>query len=325
MSLESQFTDSDHRTRVSGASCPVLLVASATGGAGATTAVLTAAELASAAARISKVLAVDFDEGKSDMRLFLRLESRAPSLLSYAAQKKAAAAIVPENLVNGYRPEKIPDISFGVAPGADYTSTDESILSTDEKVSFISTMRKHSNLILVDCGRLETTTTKDSRLDFIARMMREGAYLLIMCEPTLPSVRRVEHATSLLESQFRIGKDRIMSLVNKRPPYFTLDGNWPSVKAQLALLSVPLTPVSLDVEGIMHPGAMGKLATGQVELTSSLASAMLRVSGLPEFEPLAAANSAEARASKATVRTASASVVAQTAGSTKRSRLGLRR
>lgn len=292
--LDDLFVNTDPRVRIKGRLAPVLIFASADGGTGVTSFATSAAELASNAGKVSRTVLADADLVGSGVRQLLRGSGVLPTLLTAQRTGDVRTALVSPGTMNADS-VKTPDISFHtiLTPSG---LAERAAVEHSTALASIEAAASVADLVIVDGGRLTPYVDGSVTQDVIEPLLRSGAWLVLLTTPTQPGLVGAVDVLRALTARTGVRLERLMFAVN-HVPRRTGDDLARQIEAMtrtLAKLAVSLGSVPDDEQQIRSKLRVGILPTKSTALAPVLASALLRVTGRPEFEPIAEVKQARA-------------------------------
>lgn len=284
------FTNSDPTRRVKGADCPVLVFAGSKGGVGTSTLALTAAELAAGPGGVGRVLLVDAVTSRSDIRHWLRLPESAASLSSAVVSGDVTRAVLQPGELNKLRPSSVDDVSFGAVLSPETGSTASGRLEAAHVLDTVRALRRIADLVIVDAGVVSTEISSFSGAVFSA-LMNEGAYVTIVANPDYASTKNLAEILRFVKTNVRVNRERVTLIANRAEKWFS-DDNWATWAGRVRELCIPVGIVGAEPDLVGKLTSQGSLPTRHKLLAPLLATVLLRVTGRPSFEPIAAAREA---------------------------------
>lgn len=292
--IDDLFVTTDPRVRIKGRLAPVVIFASADGGTGVTSFATTAAEIAGNAGKVARTVLADADLAGSGVRQLLRGSALLPTLLTAQRTGDVRTALVSPGTMNADS-VKTPDISFhSILTPADLAQ--RAAVEPSTALGAIEAAASVADLVIVDGGRLTPYVEGSLTQEIVEPLLRTGAWLVLLTTPTQPGLVNAVDCLRALAARTGVRSERLMFAINHVPrrPGDDLARQIEAMTRALAKLAVPIGSVADDEDQIRAKLRVGILPTKSTSLTPVLATALLRVTGRPEFEPIAAVKQARA-------------------------------
>lgn len=287
------FEDDRTHRRVRGQKAPVLVVFGAAGGLGATTTALMISELAVTVGSIPRVVLVDARTGRSDIRTWLSISDKVPSLSTAVISSDPRRALADANVINGNRPASVNNIGFGVI-----TSTADETVKPETVLGAIDAARLVTDLVVVDAGVCDTN--QNSTYTSIALpLLLSGAWGLMVTQMGRIQLPVTLRTLGDLKAAHNVGRDRLAFLINRNDPAFTSSKmkNGHTRMGEFTSRVLPMAQ-SIGVVDEDHAGIGAVMVSGQIPtkhraLGSACAILLQRITGRSGFEALAVAGTVE--------------------------------
>lgn len=285
------FADKNSTRRVIGRKCPVLVIAGSTGGAGTTMVAAMTAETAAGPGRVPRVVLVDAQTGRNDLRSWLCVSAKVPSVDTAMVESDPKRALTDNTLLNKSRPDHLHDISFGaILPAPDVFTPYQFVLDA------IDVARDVADIVIVDVGVY--SCDPDGCYSKVGLpLISTGAWFLGVTPMSRNAASAAQEMFGHLSTQ-SIPRDRISFLVNRYSPEFALASSDGASKSRLALFGESLIArahnagaVAENAKDISSVMIRGQIPTRSVELSSLVAALLQRITGRESFEALSTAAS----------------------------------
>ena len=289
------YADERPERRVRGGRAPVIVNIGASGGVGTTTLALMQAQLAAENSRVPRVALVDAHLGRSDIRSWLAIGPKAPSVNTAFVEGDYRKALLDKDSVNKYRPASAHDISFGtVLASPDSFTTAEHILRSIEMA------RSVVDLVIVDSGSYGINPG-GSFAQVALPLINSGAYALVASEMNRVATRAALDVLKVLAHE-QVDRDRVGVVINRLDTAFADSKPTGSARTRQQVFIDQLLPlgnhigsVDLDDTGVRSVMVKGQIPTLNLSMSSTVGVLLHRVTGRTVFEDLAAAGEVDAK------------------------------
>jgi cellulose biosynthesis protein BcsQ len=270
--------------RVTDRRADVVFVFSGKGGVGKTSVALGLAQRAGTRLR---VVLVDANRGQGDIRTYLRLaRSTLPTIWAAATAGDPARAIVPPEVVNAARHQRLQDLTFGLVMAPHGDQVDPRTVTPAAYRSVLDAAACRADLVVVDTQIVEDGVDTTGLIDeLLIPSLRAGGWAVAVADTSSAGLTNTLERVRALHAA-GIPPDRLMSVLSRVPAGFT-DRQITAVAELFGRHTTFLGHVP-DSAALQSAINLGRIEHADPGLSGVLDAALLRVTGDPAYQPAAA-------------------------------------